>query len=415
MIVRHIIFFILLIVLPSLWIDYRYLRTRSTLSVWRRLLWWIPCVLLIIYTCWLASNESFIPENRVWIDAYLLLLGVLAIPMAVFSITTVIGRMACRGSKQRRYPVAEWIGGCLGICAAVTFVYCFAVGSNRLQVKHVDLYFNDLPASFDGYRIAAVSDLHVGTYNERNKSDLVTVVDCVEAQKADIVCFVGDLQNVLPEEVSRVSDVLSGLSNVYSVLGNHDYADYAFFRETKTSRRGTKEDNKETRESKEEIVRRMKDVQRLKLGFDLLDNESRCITRDSSAIYIVGTGNYSKPPKSPDKPSYDYSDFSKAMRGVPADAFVVMLQHNPQAWDDVILPSSNIQHPIPQLTLSGHTHGGQVSIGPLRPTRIAYKEDKGLYERNGHYLYVTSGVGGLVPIRIGVPPEIVVITLHSKK
>ena len=67
-----------------------------------------------------------------------------------------------------------------------------------------------------------------------------------------------------------------------------------------------------------------------------------------------------------------------------------------------------------QLTLSGHTHGGQVSLLGLRPTRFAYPEDKGLYTENGRSLFVSSGIGGLVPFRFGVPPEVVVITLRRK-
>lgn len=414
MIVRHIILFLLLIVLPDLWIDYRYLRTRASLSAWHRLLWWVPCAIMLALTCYLASHDSFIPRDRMWLDVYLWLIGLVVVPKAVFSLCTFIGKVLCRRCRCR-FPLSECVGSLLALCSAGAFAYGFTDGFNHLEVRHVDLYFDNLPSAFDGYRIVQVSDLHVGTYND--KEMLAKTVDSIQAQKADMVCFVGDLQNVVPDEVMEVSDVLSRLANAYSVLGNHDYADYAFFRDKRQRKRGEKEDGRSVDgcETKEEMVNKMKEIQRYKLGFNLLDNENRCIKRDSSAIYVVGTGNYSKPPKSPDKPSYNYCDLNKAMKGVPADAFVIMLQHNPQAWDDILQPSANTQHPVPHLTLSGHTHGGQVAVGALRPTLLAYPQDNGLYENNGRYLYVTSGVGGVVPVRIGVSPEIVVITLKSKK
>lgn len=388
-----------------MWIDYRYLRTRKWMPIWKRLLWWVPCILMLIYTSWLASQTSFIPQNRLWIDIYMWLLGLLVIPKAVFSLFTFVAWLFNRNRIRKRY-LSEWLGGIAAVCAAVGFAYGLTFGFSRIETKHIDLYFDSLPSDFEGFRIVQVSDLHVGGYTGSRRNILKQVVDSVEAQKADIVCFTGDLQNVTPDEVERVGDVLKRMSNVYSVLGNHDYADYAFFRDEKRGERG------------EKLVQKMRDVQRNVLGFDLLENENRHITRadSSQAIYIVGTGNYSKPPKSPDKTSYDYSDITKAMKGVPKDAFVIMLQHNPQAWKDIILPFADTNNMAPKisLTLSGHTHGGQIGAGPLRPTRISYTEDKGLYKENGSLLYVTSGVGGLVPLRLGVPPEIVVITLHKK-
>ena len=100
-------------------------------------------------------------------------------------------------------------------------------------------------------------------------------------------------------------------------------------------------------------------------------------------------------------------DIRKAMAGVDSRSFVIMLQHDPSSWDRTILPHTNAR-----ITLSGHTHAGQVKILGLRPTMLIYKEDYGLFEKDGRYLYVSAGLGGVVPIRIGAIPEIVVFTLH---
>jgi len=97
------------------------------------------------------------------------------------------------------------------------------------------------------------------------------------------------------------------------------------------------------------------------------------------------------------------------MKGIPQKAFAIMLQHNPIAWDSDIL-----YYPQVMLTLSGHTHAGQINILGLRPTMFSYKEDYGLYSSGNRLLYVTSGLCGLVPLRIGATPEIAVITLHRR-
>ena len=93
-----------------------------------------------------------------------------------------------------------------------------------------------------------------------------------------------------------------------------------------------------------------------------------------------------------------------------------MLQHDPSAWRRNVLP-----HTQAALTLSGHTHGGQFGLFGWRPTQWRYPDDLGLYSHSEkaaeepRYLYITAGLGGVVPFRLGVNPEITVITLHSAK
>ena len=87
-----------------------------------------------------------------------------------------------------------------------------------------------------------------------------------------------------------------------------------------------------------------------------------------------------------------------------------MMQHDPTCWRDHILPECHAQ-----LTLSGHTHGGQMSLFGLSPVSLTYDEWGGLYREGGRALYVTTGLGALIPFRLGLPSEIVVITLKKKK
>ena len=143
------------------------------------------------------------------------------------------------------------------------------------------------------------------------------------------------------------------------------------------------------------------------MGWQLLRNEHRFIYsshhKDSIAIVgeeYCGVGLH----------SFDKSNIRRATAGIDANTFTLLLQHDPKTWRTRILPESHAQ-----LTLAGHTHGGQVSIFGLRTTLLTYTDDYGLAESHGRYLYVTCGIGGLIPLRIGVEPEIAVITLHAQK
>ena len=98
------------------------------------------------------------------------------------------------------------------------------------------------------------------------------------------------------------------------------------------------------------------------------------------------------------------------MRGINAKSFVVMLQHDPNVWQEKIVPDGRVQ-----LTLSGHTHAGQVSVFGLRFTQLTAHNDYGLYNQGRQQLYVTSGLGGVVAMRFGATAEIAVITLHKTK
>ena len=101
---------------------------------------------------------------------------------------------------------------------------------------------------------------------------------------------------------------------------------------------------------------------------------------------------------------------STEVKGVDPEAFVVMLEHEPWAWRHHILPERKVP-----LTLSGHTHGGQITFFGFSPMGVFQKEWCGEYREGNSILYVTKGLGGVIPLRFEATGEIVVITLHSKK
>ena len=269
-------------------------------------------------------------------------------------------------------------------CAVVVgYVSCFTV----IKVGHHNYTSPDVPESFDGYRIVQFTDLHAGSVEAEV---LERTAETINSLDADAVVFTGDLQNMLPDELRHYGRELSSLKaqdGVFSVLGNHDYSLYV---KADTSVCNANE-------------RRLSALER-GYGWTLLMNEHKVIRRGSDSIVIAGEENGGKAPF-PKK-----SDLKKTLAGVSSDAFIVLLQHDPSAWRRYILPCSDVR-----LTLSGHTHGGQISMFGYRPTQLSGTEDSGLYREGNHFLYVSTGVGGLVPFRFGVTPEIVVLTLHKIK
>ena len=139
------------------------------------------------------------------------------------------------------------------------------------------------------------------------------------------------------------------------------------------------------------------------MGFDLLLNEHRIIRRDSDSIVVAGMENWGIVKRMPRK-----GDVKQTLMGL-GQPFIIMLQHDPTCWREKILPESKAQ-----LTLSGHTHGGQISLLGWSPVSMSYKEWGGMTYEGSRAIYVSTGLGALIPFRLGLPGEIVVITLKKK-
>ncbi|WP_077196043.1 metallophosphoesterase [Prevotella ihumii] len=394
MIARIVIPLLLLIVLSDVFIDAHLFRKRFPLVWWKRLLWWIPTLVMVSYTCILASLDSFAPDEMQWLTTYLVLLGIIVGPKIIFSLCTIAGMTVRRylipTKRNYGYPLAA----VLSITAVGLYIYGLTIGVGEIKVKHITLSFPNLPLAYDGYRIVHVSDLHLGSFKGWRERILKAEMDSIRAQEADQIIFTGDLQNMRPEEVNDFIPLLKkAMPRTITILGNHDYAEYV----------------KLSSEEAAEQEQRFKNIVRNKLGWTLLDNKNTILplpkhnpTNDNTPIIICGGENDGRPPF-PKK-----VDMAQTMQCVKSTDFVIMLQHDPSAWRRNILP-----HTHAQLTLSGHTHGGQMQFFGFRPTQIRQKEDLGLYQENGRYLYITAGLGGLVPFRLNMPNEVTVITLRK--
>lgn len=296
--------------------------------------------------------------------------------------------LLCRWLAPRKYWKKAALACTLLIWIAVAYGYF--VGFEELEVTHIEYASEDLPEAFDGYRIVQFSDVHVGTYTGSRQWLLKRAVDSINAQRADVVVFTGDLENLHPDELLPQMSILRQIKandGVFSILGNHDYPTYLDADE----------------KAKAEFVRQTVSYEN-KLGWRLLMNEHRVVRRDSDSIVIAGMENWGVLKRMPRK-----GDVKKTMAGVNPSSFVVMLQHDPTAWREKIIPECHAQ-----LTLSGHTHGGQFTIFGWSPAAFTYDAWGGWDYEGDRAMFVSTGLGGLIPFRMNMPGEIVVLTLRKK-
>ena len=392
MIARIIVLLLLLIAVPDLYFHWHYLSRKKGYNRWHRLLFWLPALGMTAYALALTAVDGFVPTDINWLYLFLLLLGLLVIPKALFALCSWLGLIVCRMRKSRR----NW-GNAIGLLLALLSIYVITYGSTlgvlNLKVRHVEFASADLPAAFDGYRIVHFSDVHAGSLTGFRAQLLSRTIDSINAQHPDMAVFTGDIQNTNPQELDQVQPLLSQVEaadGVFAVLGNHDYARY------KTAPAADRRLNEHQTQSR---IRSM--------GWQLLMNEHRSIHRQNDSIVVAGTEDDC--PSRYNDDETPRSDIAHSVAGVGEEAFLLMLQHAPQLWADSILQKTHAQ-----LTLSGHTHGGQVRLFGLSPMKVVSRYDAGMFTSGNRALYVTAGVSGLVPFRFGVPPEIVVITLRKK-
>lgn len=285
------------------------------------------------------------------------------------------------------------------ISAAIPFsglLYGTLKGRYSYKVWKQQLSFSDLPESFNGLRIAQLSDIHSGSLD--NPEAVRDALKELMLHKPDLILLTGDLVNNFATEIDDYitifKDELRAPLGMFAVMGNHDYGEYVPW------------DSDEKRmENILEVQKRYK-----MLGFDLLNNESRQLEVNGETIHIVGVenwggGNFPK-----------YGDFDKAIENVDRDGFKILMSHDPDHWDLKVLDHETHVN----LTLSGHTHGSQMGIeipGWVKwsPVKYRYKRWAGLYQEKDQYLYVNRGFGFIgYPGRIGIWPEITIFTLERK-
>lgn len=381
---RFSLFLILLIVLPDLFIWWHFTRLHP--GVWRTLLLLAPTLLSLACLGLLLCHVR-VPQLM---QAAFVLLICISIPKLVFVLTALTGKALGLALPAAEAPTVR-IGIWLAVLTAAVQIYGSAWGWQRLQVKRQQLYLQGLPPAFDGYRVLQLSDLHLGTYSG-DTAFMTRLVDSVNSLRPDLIVFTGDMVNTSAAEAVPYVQVLRRLratDGVLSVLGNHDYMTY----QPGLSSAGQ-------RAELQTLLR----AQQL-MGWQVLNNAHQAIVRQGDTLYVAGVENVGKPPF-PTRGNLD-----KALRGIPPQACTLLLSHDPWHWRNGVV--SNKMQPV--LTLSGHTHALQMQIGSFSPARWLMPEWGGLYRESEQQLYVSTGIGGSVPYRLGAWPQIEFFTLHPAK
>jgi uncharacterized protein len=247
-------------------------------------------------------------------------------------------------------------------------------------ITRMTLSFADLPPGLDGIRLAHLSDLHAGPLV--GPGTLRRWRDLTEREHPDLLLFTGDLVDSRPDELEPLLEAFRGFLpplGRFAVLGNHDYFD--------------------------DPVPIWRDLERA--GIRCLENTSALIQRGGDTLAVMGlqdpmarNGRFRRMVFGPGpRPA-------ETIRDLPEHAFRICMNHRPSEWEQALTAGA-------RLTLSGHTHGGQINPIPgLSSARLLGPRTNGLYREGGDLLYVNRGLGVVgLPLRIGAPPEIAILML----
>jgi predicted MPP superfamily phosphohydrolase len=298
------------------------------------------------------------------------------------------------GTGITRSTFISWLGIAVGGGLFSSLIYGFG-NKYRYNLQRVPLKFPNLPSSFSGFKVIHISDIHSGSFND--KQAVLKGVELINEQNPDVILFTGDLVNYHADEMNDYVDVFSQLKakhGVYATLGNHDYG----FPQAET--------REEVRQKQLANADAVVNVHK-QLGWKTLNNQHELIERNGEHIAIMGVDNTSFKTRFP-----SFGKLNEAHTGAKDAPFKILLSHDPSHWNgEVTKKFTDID-----LTLSGHTHGMQfgVEIPGFRwsPVKYVYKQWAGLYEQEAQKLYVNRGFGFIgYPGRVGILPEITLIEL----
>jgi len=291
-----------------------------------------------------------------------------------------------------RSAFLSWLGLAAGSTIFGGLFYGFRNKYNY-QVKKLNLTFENLPESFRGLKILHFSDVHCGSFMDKQAVERGFAK--IMEQEADIILFTGDLINDRATEVEGYMEVFSTIKapmGVYSTLGNHDYGDYVSWPSEGVS--------------KQQNLENLKSAQ-TKLGWKLLMNEHIVLERNGETIALLGVENWSAKSSFTKRGRMDL-----AYEGAEKHPFKILMSHDPSHWEAEVKE----RYRDIDLMLSGHTHGMQFGIEvpgfKWSPIQYFYRQWAGLYNSDKQHLYVNRGFGFIgYPGRVGILPEITVITL----
>jgi predicted MPP superfamily phosphohydrolase len=273
---------------------------------------------------------------------------------------------------RRGFLRAAALGGLGAVSAAAG--YANLIEPTSYELTETDIFIRDLPEGFDGFRIAQVSDVHHSRLVPID--EVQRVVQITMGAKPDLIALTGDYTTSRRRYIEPCAEALGALAapaGVWAVLGNHDH-----YTDPELTRRAL-----------------------ARAGINVLDNANTVLRRGSDTLQLAGIGDW----------SWAANDWGRATHGLDLKRPSVLLSHQPGVLD---LPEARGF----SLIISGHTHGGQISVplfGP--PARLInpreFRYIRGYYRREETQLYVSRGTGVIgLPVRFGARPEIAVLRLR---
>ncbi|MEY4544819.1 MAG: hypothetical protein RL685_1014 [Pseudomonadota bacterium] len=296
---------------------------------------------------------------------------------AMLTLPTIVHLVFARARAGRRSRAVRVARACLLVAALALALWGFWLEPRRLVVRERELDVPNWPAELAGLRVVLISDLHIGAPHW-DLERLAALVQEVNARQPELVLLAGDyLINgvrlgrwIDPESIARELSKLQAPLGTLAVLGNHEW-----WNDAPRARRALESQ-----------------------GIVVLENQVQRVLGRAS-FYVVGVGD----------PFTDHDDVEAAQAQVPPDAPFLVLVHSPDVFPQVSASAA--------LTLAGHTHGGQVQLPflgrPIVPSSYGQRYAAGHIVEDGRHLYVTTGVGtSILPVRFGVPPEVVLLSLR---
>ena len=297
----------------------------------------------------------------------------LAMLFAPLSILLAFALGAVRGSMLRSgfdsWRLAE---GYLYVVGLLTSVWAIWIERRFVRVRRLSVAISDLPPEFEGYRIAQLSDLHVGSFDPKSRA--LEWVAMSNALEPDLVAVTGDLVTSgrgFYRDVAEALGTLRAKDGVFVSMGNHDQS------------------------NNDELTRLVADH-----GPTVLRNSSQVIRRGAAFLNVAGIDGRIAGP----------AEVTRTIRECSSGGPVVLLAHYPWTFSAAVAAGAD-------LILSGHTHGGQLGVPFLSQrfnlARLTGQSSRGLVHSGKTVMYVNAGLGTTgPPMRLAVPPEIALITLR---
>ena len=355
------------------------LAWRVTRTSWALSIFW--GIALLVHLGWLAVPQlgAFAPFARclaiMWLGSMLTAL-MLLIPFAGLTVLS---------SRHRLKATSACLPIIYVACSVLAGVILSLTSTATFVVRQEDIRVPGLPSGLDGFRIANLGDVHIGRFIDTK--DLARGIQSINEQKVDLLVITGDLVDDVTqlESALQVLERSAATYKTVAILGNH--------------------------EEMGDLPRILSIYDQHKARINLLVNENIAITHGGATLHIVGV-DYPMNPKGghmlprPEQNAALRAQANAVFTGLVKGEMILALSHHPAFFPFAAVHGA-------QLTLASHTHGGQLRLFG-RPVIDAYPYLQGLYQRKDAYLDVSAGFGHWLPIRFGVPREIVIVTLRSE-